>query len=71
MELRTVKVFRNDILLKDADPRDVMNVGSPQQIIEKILYQYELFGHQRYIAQMDFGGVSFQKLMKNIELIGN
>ena len=29
------------------------------------------FGHQRYIAQMDFGGVPFDKLMKNIELIGN
>jgi alkanesulfonate monooxygenase SsuD/methylene tetrahydromethanopterin reductase-like flavin-dependent oxidoreductase (luciferase family) len=54
-----------------ADHRDVLNVGSPQQIIEKILYQYELFGHQRYIAQMDFGGVTFEQLMKNIELIGN
>jgi alkanesulfonate monooxygenase SsuD/methylene tetrahydromethanopterin reductase-like flavin-dependent oxidoreductase (luciferase family) len=53
-----------------ADTRDVMNIGSPQQIIEKILYQHELFGHQRYIAQMDFGGVPFDKLMKNIELIG-
>ena len=54
-----------------ADYRDVLNVGSPQQVIEKILYQYELFGHQRYIGQMDFGGVPFDKLMKNIELIGN
>ncbi|MEI4770621.1 LLM class flavin-dependent oxidoreductase [Psychrobacillus sp. FJAT-51614] len=54
-----------------ADPRDVMNIGSPQQIIEKILYQYELFGHQRYIAQMDFGGIPYEKLVKNIELIGN
>lgn len=53
-----------------ADKRDVMNIGSPQQIIEKILYQHELFGHQRYIAQMDFGGVPFEKLAKNIELIG-
>jgi hypothetical protein len=48
-----------------------MNVGSPQQIIEKILYQHEVFGHQRYIAQMDFGGMPFDKLMNNIELIGN
>lgn len=54
-----------------ADTRDVLNVGSPQQVIEKILYQYELFGHQRYIAQMDFGGVTFDQLMKNVELIGN
>lgn len=53
-----------------ADPHDVMNIGSPQQIIEKILYQHELFGHQRYIAQMDFGGVPFEQLAKNIEIIG-
>lgn len=53
-----------------ADPRDVMNIGSPQEIIEKILYQHELFGHQRYIGQMDFGGVPFHQLTKNIELIG-
>ena len=52
------------------DPRNVMNIGSPDQIVEKILYQYEMFGHQRYIAQMDFGGVPFEKLVKNIELIG-
>lgn len=52
------------------DTRDVMNVGSPQQIIEKILYQYETFGHQRYIAQLDLGGVPFEKMRKNIELIG-
>jgi len=53
------------------DKRSVLNVGSPQQIIEKILYQHEMFDHQRYIAQMDFGGVPFDKLMKNIDLIGN
>ena len=54
-----------------AEKDSVMNVGSPQQIIEKILYQHEQFGHQRYIGQMDFGGVPFEKLMKNIEWIGN
>ncbi len=54
-----------------ADPRNVMNIGSPQQIIEKILYQHEVFEHQRYIAQMDFGGVPYEYLVKNIELIGN
>lgn len=57
--------------LQGADPHDVMNIGSPQQIIEKILYQHEVFGHQRYIAQMDFGGVPYEKLMKNIDLIGS
>jgi alkanesulfonate monooxygenase SsuD/methylene tetrahydromethanopterin reductase-like flavin-dependent oxidoreductase (luciferase family) len=52
-----------------ADPRDSLMVGSPQQVIEKILYQHELFGHQRYIAQIDFGGLPFELWAKNIELI--
>lgn len=52
------------------DPRNVMNIGSPQEIIEKILYQHEVFGHQRYIAQIDFGGMPFEQLQRNIELIG-
>ncbi|MBD8035907.1 LLM class flavin-dependent oxidoreductase [Solibacillus sp. A46] len=50
---------------------DALMVGSPNQIIEKMLYQYELFGMQRFMAQIDFGGVPFDKVMKNIELIGN
>ncbi|MED0962317.1 LLM class flavin-dependent oxidoreductase [Bacillus paramycoides] len=51
------------------DYRDALMIGSPQQIIEKILYQYELFGQQRFMAQIDFGGVPFDKIEKNIELI--
>ena len=53
------------------DYREALMVGSPQQIIEKILYQHELYGHQRFMAQLDFGGVPFENIMKNIELIGN
>lgn len=41
-------------------------VGSSQQIIEKILTQYELYGHQRLIAQMDIGGMPFKKVAENI-----
>lgn len=51
------------------DHRDALMIGSPQQIIEKLHYQYELFGHQRFLAQVDFGGVPFDKIAKNIELI--
>jgi probable LLM family oxidoreductase len=42
-------------------------VGSSQQIIEKIMRQYELFGHQRFMAQMDIGGMPFNKVAENIE----
>lgn len=51
------------------DTRDALMIGSPQQIIEKMLYQYELYGQQRFMAQIDFGGVPFDKVAKNIELI--
>lgn len=71
MKLTNGQGYPKQQFAQGKDKRDVMNIGSPQQIIEKILYQHETFGHQRYIAQMDFGGVPFDKLMKNIELIGN
>lgn len=71
MKLTNGRGYPKQHFAQSSDKRDVMNIGSPQQIIEKILYQHELFGHQRYIAQIDFGGVPFEKLMKNIELIGN
>lgn len=70
MKLSNGSGYPRDAFALGADPHNVMNIGSPQQIIEKILYQHEVFGHQRYIGQMDFGGVPFEKLMKNIELIG-
>ena len=53
------------------DVRDALMVGSKEQIIEKLLYQHELYGMQRFMAQIDFGGVPFTKIMKNIEIIGN
>ncbi len=48
-------------------PETALFVGSSQQIIEKILHQYELFGHHRFIAQMDIGGMPFKKVAENIE----
>jgi len=70
MKLTNGQGFPKREFAQGMDHRNVMNIGSPDQIVEKILYQYEQFGHQRYIAQMDFGGVPFDKIMKNIELIG-
>jgi len=62
--------FPKQYFAQGTDPHNIINVGSPQEIIEKILYQHELFNHQRYIAQIDFGGVPFDKLQKNIEILG-
>jgi alkanesulfonate monooxygenase SsuD/methylene tetrahydromethanopterin reductase-like flavin-dependent oxidoreductase (luciferase family) len=43
-------------------------VGSPQQIIDKIMYERELFGHQRFLAQVDIGGMPFGNVTRVIEL---
>jgi alkanesulfonate monooxygenase SsuD/methylene tetrahydromethanopterin reductase-like flavin-dependent oxidoreductase (luciferase family) len=52
-----------------ASPEGALFVGSPQQIIDKILYEHRLFGHQRFIAQVDIGGLPFGKVADVIELL--
>lgn len=45
-------------------------VGSPQEVIDKILYEHELFGHTRYMAQMGVGSVDHKQTLHAIELYG-
>lgn len=52
-----------------ASPHGALFVGSPQQIVDKILYEHELFGHQRFLAQIDIGGLPFAKVAQAIELL--
>lgn len=52
-----------------ASPETALFVGSPVQIVEKILHQHELYGHTRFLAQMDIGGLPFSKVARNIELL--
>ena len=51
-------------------PRGALFVGSPQQVIDKILYQYELFHHDRFLAQLGVGTLPHDKVMHAIELLG-
>lgn len=50
-------------------PDNVLAVGSPQQLVEKILYQHELFGHNRYMGQFDMGGQPIARVARAIELL--
>lgn len=59
----TREQFRASLELEGAD-----FVGSPQQVIDKILYQHELFGHDRFLMQMSVGSVPHKKLLRSIEL---
>ncbi|MBO8140636.1 MAG: LLM class flavin-dependent oxidoreductase [Firmicutes bacterium] len=45
-------------------------VGSPQQIAEKILYQHEIFGHDRFLLQFTVGTLPHRDVLRSIELFG-
>lgn len=45
-------------------------VGSPQEVVEKILFQHEIFGHDRFLMQMTVGALPHAQAMRSIELFG-
>ena len=45
-------------------------VGAPEDLVEKILLQHEIFGHQRFLLQLSVGTVAHDRLMRAIELFG-
>jgi alkanesulfonate monooxygenase SsuD/methylene tetrahydromethanopterin reductase-like flavin-dependent oxidoreductase (luciferase family) len=51
-----------------AGPHGAIFVGSPQQIIDKTLHERELFGHERFLALIDMGGMPFVEVARVIEL---
>jgi probable LLM family oxidoreductase len=52
-------------------PHGALLVGSPQQVIDKILYEHDLFKHDRFMAQIGVGSLDHAKVMKAIELFGS
>jgi alkanesulfonate monooxygenase SsuD/methylene tetrahydromethanopterin reductase-like flavin-dependent oxidoreductase (luciferase family) len=52
-----------------ASPEGALFVGSPQQIVDKILYEQALFSHQRFMAQIDIGGLPYAEVAEVIELL--
>lgn len=51
-------------------PKGSLMVGDPQMIIDKILYEYELFGFTRFLAQMSVGSFPHKEMLRSIELFG-
>jgi probable LLM family oxidoreductase len=51
-------------------PRGALLVGSPQEVIDKILFEHELFGHDRFLAQLSVGTLPHDRVMHAIELLG-
>lgn len=53
-----------------ASAKGALIVGSPDEVVEKILYEHELFGHTRYLAQISLGALPHKQAMHAIELLG-
>jgi alkanesulfonate monooxygenase SsuD/methylene tetrahydromethanopterin reductase-like flavin-dependent oxidoreductase (luciferase family) len=58
-----------DVFETRAAPNGPIFVGSPQEIIDKLGYERELFGHDRFLAQIDIGGLPYAKVARAIELL--
>jgi alkanesulfonate monooxygenase SsuD/methylene tetrahydromethanopterin reductase-like flavin-dependent oxidoreductase (luciferase family) len=44
--------------------------GTPDEVVDKILYHHELLGHQRFMMRMSVGAVPHRAVMRSIELMG-
>jgi probable oxidoreductase, LLM family len=52
------------------EPRGALLVGSPQQVIDKILFNHELFGITRFLLHISVGTLPHAQVMRAIELLG-
>jgi probable LLM family oxidoreductase len=51
-------------------PGTALMIGSAQEMIDKIMQEYELLHHDRFLAQLDVGRLPFHEVAKAIELFG-
>ncbi len=51
------------------DIRNVILVGSPETIVQKILYQYDTYEHDRTLLQLDIGGMPWEDVERMINLV--
>jgi probable LLM family oxidoreductase len=54
----------------DRSRRGAILVGSPDEVIDKILLEHELFGMTRFLIQFSVGTMPHAKIMHSIELYG-
>lgn len=50
--------------------RGALVVGSPSEVIDKILFQHEIFRHDRFLLQFSIGTMPHRQIMRCIELFG-
>ena len=50
--------------------RGAYAVGEPEAVAEKILFQHEVFAHDRFLLQMSVGDMPHDKILRSIERFG-
>ena len=45
-------------------------VGTPDEVVEKILWQHAIFGHDRFLIQLTIGSIPHEQVLHAIELLG-
>ena len=58
-------------MMQQRAANQILAVGSPQELAEKILYQHELFGQTRFLGQFDMGNQPLHRVEKAIDLLAN
>lgn len=54
-----------------AAPNGTLLVGSPDELVERILHMHEMLGNLRFVGQIDVGGQPFGQVSKSIELFAS
>ena len=52
-------------------PMGALFVGSVDEAVEKILYEWDLFHHDRFVAQMGVGAQPHEEVLRAIRLLGS
>jgi probable LLM family oxidoreductase len=52
-----------------AAPHGALFVGSPAEIVDKILWEHSILGHDRFLAQVGLGGLGQPQTLRSIELL--
>lgn len=51
-------------------PRGALLIGSPQEVIDKMLWEHELFRYDRFLLQLTVGTMPHAEVLRAIELFG-
>jgi probable LLM family oxidoreductase len=65
---------RGQLLPRDAfdawaGPQGALFAGSPQEVIDKIMWEHDILGHDRFLAQIGLGGLPFAETARSIEML--